>query len=97
MDISRKTTKNHDEIKLWVENHSGKPQKMDHPDATADSIGLRFDFPGGADEEYKVMNEAIDVTWDEFFELFDKKGMAFEYWQDQPNKNPSDLYRFIKS
>lgn len=97
MEESRKTTTNHSEIQQWAEKHEGKPQKIDHPDASADTIGLRIDFPGSKDEEYGVTREATDISWEEFFLIFDQQKLSFEYYpEDLPNKTASDLYRFLK-
>lgn len=91
-----KTTINHDEIKRWVEMRRGRPQIIDAPDATGDQVSIRIDFPGKEDERYGVSDWAKYVTWDEFFEVFERQKLAFSYSEDRDIEDFSRAYRFIK-
>lgn len=81
------TTKDHDEIRRWVESHDGAPAVVD---STRDEDGggvLRIDFPGGSDDRLKR------VGWDEWFETFDSRDLAFLY---QARKAGGDDSTFCK-
>lgn len=66
------TTTNHKIIRKWVEARGGRPSKV-----STDGEGgiLRIDF-GEKDENLE------EVGWDEFFEIFDQRQLAFLH-QDQ--------------
>jgi hypothetical protein len=69
---SASTTTDHDEIRGWVEQHGGRPSMV----KTKGGGGiLRIDF--GEPEE-----NLEEVSWDEFFEVFDGNKLAFLY-QDE--------------
>lgn len=92
-----KITTDHDEIKKWVEQHRGRPQLLDDPEATGDKPILRIDFPGKDDDQF-LSDDLADkyLTWDEFFRHFDAQELAFVY-DEEPNKNAiSWEYKFIK-
>jgi hypothetical protein len=96
-----KETVDHGEIRAWAERHGGKPQVYDNPRAGSDRVGIRVDFPGTADEEFSSgPSAARDISWEEFFTLFDRLGLSFEYEQDieEPAAvaDRSTLYRFGK-
>lgn len=77
------TTTNHDEIRKWVEERSGRPAAV----RTAQQGGiLRIDF-GEPDDAL----EPID--WDEFFEIFEDNNLAFLH---QDKTNNGQLSRFNK-
>jgi hypothetical protein len=69
---SASTTTDHNEIRHWVEEHGGRPSMV----KTEGEGGiLRIDF--GEPEE-----ALQEVSWDEFFEVFDDNKLAFLY-QDE--------------
>jgi hypothetical protein len=59
-------TTNHDEIRRWVEEKSGRPAKVKGTGV------LRIDF-GEPDENLE------SIGWDEFFKLFDQSKVEFIY------------------
>lgn len=96
LDPNTKVTTNKNEIKDWINRHGGRPAVFDDPGATGDLIGIRIDFPGKKDERF--MREAVKtegVTWNKFFEIFNKRQLAFVY---NTSNEPDDLtlaYKFI--
>jgi hypothetical protein len=95
MESESKRTVNHDEIRRWAEGYAGKPEVFDNPRAGADHVGLRIDFPGHADDAFVPEgNPPREISWDEFFELFDRLGLAFVYRDDPHAEDKSDLYLF---
>jgi hypothetical protein len=95
---SRITT-DHEEIRKWAEKFGGRPQVIDDPQAEADTMGIRIDFPDHFDDEFLSETKVRDVSWEEFFRKLDEQDLALMY---VPNLNITDLksiykgYRFIK-
>jgi hypothetical protein len=74
MSSSKRTT-DHEKIRRWAEARSGKPARV-HGTRTEDDAGLlRIDFP----DDHEDDEELEEITWDEFFEKFDEKRLAFVY------------------
>jgi len=97
MDEDFKTTTSHTVIRGWVESHGGKPAMIVNPNRLDKRVGLRIDFPGKNDEA--LLSQAHrnkDVTWDEFFQVFEELELAFDYLQDTAGVELMDAYRFIK-
>jgi hypothetical protein len=76
MSTHSNTTTDHNEIKEWVEKRKGKPARVKGTGSKNDPGLLRIDFPGNNDGALE------EITWDEFFNKFDKENLAFAY-QDQ--------------
>ena len=77
---SAKTTTNHDEIRRWVEERGGHPAVVAATENKGGSDGLLridYDEPGGNDDD-----RLHRITWNEFFDIFDKNGIAFLYDAD---------------
>src|SRR3954467_6852757 len=85
----QKTTTDHKEIQQWAAAHEGKPAVIDHPEAEGDKIGIRIDFPGDSDERLLGDNETKNVSWDEFFAIFEREGFAFVYDEDPTSDDPT--------
>ena len=84
---SAKTTTNHDEIRNWVEKRGGHPAVVAATEDNGRSGGLLridYDEPGGNDD-----NRLHRITWNEFFDIFDKNDIAFLY-------DPNGESRFSK-
>ena len=71
-----KTTTDHNEIRKWVEDRGGHPAKVKGTERTGESgVGvLRIDYPG-----YEGSDTLEEITWEQFFDQFDKAGLAFLY------------------
>ena len=68
------TTTDHDQIRRWVSERGGYPARVKDSNKTGGSGVLRIDYPGYSGEERL---EAI--TWTEFFNGFERNGLAFLY------------------
>ena len=80
-----KTTTNHATIKNWVKARNGRPAKV----ADTDDGGiLRIDF--GQPEE-----GLEDVTWPEFFEIFDERELEFLYQETTEDGSTSRFNKFV--
>jgi len=73
------TTTDHETIRKWAEARGGTPSRVKATGGAKDPGILRLDF-GEKDEGL----EPID--WDEFFEKFDKSGLALLYADEPDNR-----------
>ncbi len=62
------------EIIKWVETRDGKPAHVKHTGGPNDAGLLRIDFPG-----YSGGESLEEISWDEFFQKFDERNLAFLY------------------
>jgi hypothetical protein len=82
------TTIDHDEIRKWVEARGGKPAKVADTDGKKGSGILRIDF-----NEPDESLQAID--WDEFFEIFEERELAFLHEEETSGGKRSYFNKFI--
>jgi hypothetical protein len=75
-------TTDHDEIRRWVEERGGRPARVQGTGEDDAGI-LRIDF-GEQDENLEP------ISWEEWFETFDRSGLAFLY-DDEPNSRFNKL------
>ncbi|MFC6997161.1 hypothetical protein [Rufibacter roseus] len=80
MSESAKTTTNHDEIKKWAEARDGKPATVKGTGDGDEAGLLRINFPGYAEDNLE------DISWDEFFERFEEKKLAFLYQDEKDSR-----------
>jgi hypothetical protein len=85
-----KTTTNHGEIRRWAEERGGKPACVKGTGGGGDTGLLRIDFPGGASEE-----SLQQISWDEFFQKFDEKNLAFLYQEKTKDGGTSRFFKFV--
>jgi hypothetical protein len=91
MSSSKRTT-DHAKIRRWVEARNGKPARV-RMTGEADDMGLlRIDFPEENEEEEEDLEE---ITWDEFFEKFDEKRLAFVYQDRTAAGEPSRFNKLV--
>lgn len=67
-----RTTTDPDEIRQWAEARGGRPAKVE---TKGEGGILRLDF-GDPDDNL------TEIDWEEFFEIFEERGLAFLY-QDE--------------
>lgn len=67
-------TKDHDEIRRWVEFHKGNPVQVKATDGL-----LRINF-GEMNEEFE------ELSWEDFFQKFDESDLTFLYSPDEKSK-----------
>jgi hypothetical protein len=90
-ETKTKTTTDHDEIRRWVEERGGKPARVKGTGDGDDTGLLRIDLPGGAGEE-----SLEHVSWDEWFEKFDEKQLAFLYQDEKASGEGSTFFKLIR-
>jgi hypothetical protein len=78
-----KSTTNHDVIRKWAEERGGHPAHVRRTGKQAkDDVGvIRIDFPG-----YSGEDTLEEISWDEFFEKFEAKQLAFLYQDDAESR-----------
>jgi hypothetical protein len=84
------TTTDHDKIRQWVEERKGKPAQVKGTGDKKDPGVLRINFPGGSEDKLE------DISWDEFFEKFDKEKLAFLY-QDKKTDGETSYFNKLVS
>ena len=87
-DTTSNVTTNHEQIKQWVEERGGNPARVKGTENKTSPGLLRIDYPGFSGEE-----RLEEITWDEFFEGFDKNKLAFLY---QDKTADGKISRFSK-
>jgi anaerobic selenocysteine-containing dehydrogenase len=83
-----KTTVKHNEIKQWAEARDGKPAVVEGTDKNGGGL-LRINFPGYAEDNLK------EVSWDEFFEIFDENNLEFLYQEQTKDGGESRFFKFV--
>lgn len=85
-----KTTTDHDTIRKWTEERGGRPSAVAATHDKGDTGILRIDFPGRGDDS------ALDeISWDEFFQTFDEKNLAFLYQEKTKDGSTSRFFKFV--
>ena len=64
-------TTDHEEIRRWAQQRGGKPSRVRGTGNDKDAGLLRIDFPG-----YSGEDSLEEISWDEFFEKFDRNNLA---------------------
>ncbi|MEC5181511.1 hypothetical protein [Arthrobacter sp. CG_A4] len=90
MTSKTSTTTNHDEIREWVEQNGGKPAGVKATAEGQDPGVLQALFPGGAGEE-----SLEQISWENWFEKFEKNKLAFLYQTEKANGGPSTFFKVI--
>jgi hypothetical protein len=82
-------TTDHDTIRKWVEQRGDRPSRVAQTKSKSEGGGiLRIDF----DEPDESLEE---ISWDEFFEIFDDRELAFLY-QDEVDGRVSRFNKFVR-
>ncbi|HEU4592959.1 MAG TPA: hypothetical protein VFS13_18775 [Steroidobacteraceae bacterium] len=82
------TTTNHEEIRQWIEARGGHPAAVAATKDADDAGILRVDFDP-ADDSLE------QIEWDDFFDTFDRKGLAFLYQDRTEDGKPSRFFKFV--
>ncbi len=86
---SRRTS-DHDVIKKWVEDRDGRPARVKATGTRQDPGLLRINFPG-----YGGRDTLEDISWEEFFEKFESKKLAFLYQDTLKSGQQSRFFKFV--
>lgn len=88
---SAKTTTDHKIIQKWAEERQGHPARVVGTGGKKDAGLLRIDF-----EEAEADDRLEEITWDEFFEKFDKEKLAFLYTEKTKDGEESRFFKFVE-
>ena len=84
-----KTTTDHEEIRSWVEERDGHPAQVKGTEKGGSAL-LRIDYPGFSGED-----RLEEISWDEFFEIFDENNLAFLYQEKTEDGGLSRFSKFV--
>ena len=73
------TTTDHNAIRKWAEGKGGKPAAVDRTHTKGDVGIIRIMFPKNPQSEHHSL---VEISWEEFFEEFEKKQLALIYEKD---------------
>lgn len=88
--MADQTTTDHDEIRRWAQKRDAVPTVVR---STHDSEGsglLRFDMPG-----YDPGDALEEISWDEFFEIFEDNQLAMVYQEETSSGEESNFSKFV--
>ena len=83
-------TTEHQEIRSWVEERDGHPAIVKGTEKSGSAL-LRIDYPGFSGED-----RLEEITWDEFFEIFDRNKLAFLYQERTEDGGLSRFSKFVE-
>jgi len=82
MSGKSRVTTDHDEIRKWVEERGGFPATVRATESKNGKPGiLRIDYEGFSGED-----TLEKISWEQFFEAFDNKSLAFLYQDDKDSR-----------
>jgi hypothetical protein len=73
VEVRKEYLMDHQEIRKWAEQRDAHPACVKGTGGKGDVGLLRLDFPGYPEEKLQ------EISWDEFFEKFDERGLALIY------------------
>ena len=85
---SSETTTDHDTIREWIEKRGGIPTVVKGTEGKDGEGILRVDF---AERDEKLE----EISWDEFFDTFEDRGLAFLYQEETADGKESRFFRFV--
>lgn len=83
-------TTDHDEIRRWAQERGGRPARVRGTGSSNDPGLLRIDFPGYAGEE-----SLDEISWDEFFEKFDRNNLALVIQESTAGGEKSNFNKLV--
>ena len=87
-----KITTDHNEIRKWAEARGGRPAVVRSTRGKGGTGILRLEFPDAPHADDDALEE---ISWDEFFEKFDEKRLAFVYQEKTVGGEPSRFNKFV--
>ena len=87
---SSQVTTDREEIRRWVESRGGHPARVKGTGDDEDAGLVRIDFPG-----YSGEGSLEEISWDEFFEKFEERGLAFLYQDQTKDGKPSRFNKIV--
>lgn len=85
-----KITTDHNKIREWVKERDGRPAEVIGTGKGGTGL-LRVDFPGFGRE-----GTLQEISWDDFFNKFEEKKLAFLYQDQTASGKTSRFFKFIR-
>ena len=85
---SSETTTDPDVIRRWTESRNGRPAVVKGTEGGDGEGILRIEFRHG--------DKLEDIEWDEFFETFEDRKLAFLYQDKTADGKQSRFFKFVK-
>jgi hypothetical protein len=90
------STQDHEVIRNWATKRQAQPATGEATNSGPATVnvrdggaGIRFNFPGSG--------AFRPISWDEWFENFDRHQLTFVYDNDAPDEPASNRYRLVKT
>jgi hypothetical protein len=82
-------TRDHETIRAWAEARGAKPTTVPGTERD-DRLGvLRLEFPGYGSDRLE------EVSWDEWFDTFDQRGLELVYQEHTKDGNQSNFFKVV--
>jgi ferritin-like metal-binding protein YciE len=85
-------TTDHDEIRRWAEERGGNPACVQGTGGQGDIGMLRIEFPGKPNAKDAKLQP---ISWDDFFEKFDERGLALLYQETTARGQKSNFNKLV--
>ena len=86
---SGKTTTDHKEIKKWIEARDGVPSVVKGTEGKDGEGIIRVEFD-------KSQDKLEEISWDDFFEVFEDRELAFLHQDKTADGHVSRFFKFVK-
>jgi hypothetical protein len=83
-------THNHQIIKEWAEQRNGVPARVIGTESNGDEGILRIHFP-----EFSKSEGLEEISWDDFFEDFEKDKLDFLYQDKKADGAQSTFHKLV--
>ncbi len=87
-----KTTQDHEEIQKWAETRGAKPAEVASTERNGETGIIRLEFPKATNANDANLKE---ISWEEFFEKFDKSGLALVYQELTADGEQSNFNKLV--
>lgn len=87
---SAKVTTDRETIRKWAEERKGKPSCVRGTGGKGDIGMLRLNFPG-----YSGEDSLEEISWDDWFEKFDERGLALLYQEKTAEGQQSNFNKLV--
>lgn len=81
-------TRDHDTIRRWAEERGAIPATVPDTEHEGRPGVLTFDFPDDGEDE-----NLEHISWDEWFRVFDERGLQFIYQEHTKDGTESNFFR----
>jgi hypothetical protein len=83
-------TVDHSFIRRWAEQRGAHPAAVKRTAKDGDPGIIRLDFPG-----YSGEDSLTEISWDDFFEKFEEKQLAFVYQEQTADGEVSNFNKLV--